>query len=648
MIYSFDVFDTLITRRVLSPADVFLFQADELIREGIWKASETDWQRARMEAEVRARAQRPGGEVTLQLIYDELRSARNLPADMVARAYQLETALEAKLAVFIEANCRQLKRLVDGGDRVVLASDMYLPRSCMQEILKCAGLEHLPLYLSSEHGTTKSSGGLFKILATAEKSSFPQVFHWGDNAISDYQVPKRLGMSAEHYRASRPTESERLIHRSPHIADVKLRALLAGSMRTARLSVPSAEGTASAAVWEIGANIVGPLVLGFVLWVLRQAQDRGLRRLYFVARDGQIACKVARHLCERWGIDIECKYLYGSRQAWHLPATTRLDEYAWSWILQTGTGLSLGSILERLGMTSTETDVVSRELGIAADIKLDSAQIARCRAYLQSIEAKVLERASEKREVIRDYFVQEGFADGVPYGIVDIGWKGRLQRSLSSILVACGLYPANGVQGFYVGLVGAPQVQNRDELHGYMFSAEASKSHMPPGNLGLYELMFSADHPGVTGFRRTGDGRVDAVFRKDYGLLDHGWPLKAQHDGVMRFAGDFAICAEGYVEQSLPQIDAAIASLLRRFFRFPTPAEANAYGAAKFSQEQTEHTYRELAPSVTLAELALLLTKGTEARQAKTLWLEGSIQRTSEHTASVARSLLLRALSVAR
>lgn len=640
MIYSFDVFDTLITRRVLSPADVFLFQADELIREGIWKASESDWQRARMEAESRARAQRPGGEVTLQLIYDELRRKCNLSVDVVARAYQVETALEAKLAVFIEGNCRQLKVLVDGGDRVVLASDMYLPRSCMQEILKCAGLEHLPLYLSSEHGTTKSSGGLFKILASAENSTFPQVFHWGDNAVSDYEVPKRLGMSAEHYRASRPTASERAIHRSPHIADVKLRALLAGAMRTSRLAVPFAEGTASAAVWEIGTNIVGPLVVGFVLWVLRQAQERGLRRLYFVARDGQIACKVAKHLCERWNIAIECKYLYGSRQAWHLPATTELDETAWTWILQTGTGLSLGSILDRLGMTVTETEAIALELGIALDHKLDASQIARCRTYLQAMEAKILERAGEKRELIRDYFVQEGFADGVPYGIVDIGWKGRLQRSLSSILIASGLYPDNGVQGFYVGLVGAPQAYQRDALHGYMFCSDSSKTHMPPGNLGLYELMFSADHPGVTGFHRADSGRVGAVFRRDYGLLDHGWPLQAQHDGVMRFASDFATGAEGYVKQSLPQIDAAIAGLLRRFFGAPTREEANAYGVAKFSQEQTEHSYRELAPPLTLAELALLLTKNTEQRYARTLWLQGSIQRTP----SAARSLLLRAL----
>lgn len=642
MIYSFDVFDTLITRRVFSPADVFLFQADELIREGIWKASEVEWQRARMQAESQARAQRPGGEVTLQLIYDELRRAYNLSADVIERAYHVETALEAKLAVFIDGNCRQLKKLVDGGDRVVLASDMYLPRSCMHEILKCAGLEQLPLYLSSEHGTTKSSGGLFKILATAENSTFPQVFHAGDNAISDYQVPKRLGMSAEHYRASRPTASEQLIHRSPHIADVKLRALLAGAMRTARLSVPYAEGSTAAAVWEIGTNIVGPLVVGFVLWVLRQAQDRGLRRLYFVARDGQIPCMVAKQLCDRWGIDIECKYLYGSRQAWHLPATTQLDEHAWTWILQTGTGLSLGSILERLGMTVAETEVIAHELGFARDAKLDSSQLTRCREYLQGMEAKILERASEKRAVIRDYFVQEGFADGTPYAIVDIGWKGRIQRSLSSILMACDLYPPNGVQGFYVGLVGKPQMHPRDELHGYLFSADASKTHLPPGNLGLYELMFSADHPGVTGFTRDGNGRAVAVFRKDYGLLDHGWPLQAQHDAVMRFASDFAICAENYVSQSLPQIDAAIASLLRRFFSFPTREEANAFGTAKFSQEQTEHSYREMAPVLTFAELVLLLTKGTEARYAKTLWLEGSIQRTP----GAFRSLLLRALRV--
>ena len=640
MIYSFDVFDTLVTRRVLSPADVFLFQADELIRHGLWTATEADWQRTRMEAEAHVRTQRRGGEVTLELIYEELRRRCGLSNIAAARAYDLETKLEAEMAVLIEPNCRELKALEAGGERVVLASDMYLPRTCMQEILKCAELAHLPLYLSCEHGTTKSSGGLFKILASTENALLPHVSHRGDNAISDYKVPRRLGMSAEHYRAPRPTYAESSMHRSPHVENVKLRALLAGAMRTARLASPFAERTRPHAVWETATNTVGPLVVGFVLWVLAQAQERGLKRVYFVARDGQIAWKVARHLCMQWNIAIECRYLHGSRQAWHFPATTRLDEHAWSWIFQAGAGLSLRSILERLAITPSELQQAATHLAIEPDTSLGASELERVRSYLQSIEARILERAREKRALIRDYFVQEGFGDGTPYGIVDIGWKGRLQRSLSTILAASDLYPERGVQGFYVGLVGETLRFRRDTLHGFLFSSDVSASHLEPGHLGLYELMFSADHPGVTGFERQPDGRIDASFRKTYALLDCGWPLSAQHEGVMRFARDFALCAAPYA-QCIPDLGAAIALNLQRFFATPTASEADAYGSARFSQEQTEHNFRELAPALTVVQLLRLLSRRAEQRYASTLWLEGSIRRTP----GALRSLLLAMLA---
>jgi predicted HAD superfamily hydrolase len=79
-------------------------------------------------------------------------------------------------------------------------------------------------------------------------------------------------------------------------------------------------------IWDTTASAVAPMLFGFVHWCLVEAQKKGIQRLYFVARDGQILQKIAQVICHNWGYTIDCRYLYGSRQAWHLPAIQEIGE----------------------------------------------------------------------------------------------------------------------------------------------------------------------------------------------------------------------------------------------------------------------------------------------------------------------------------
>ena len=70
------------------------------------------------------------------------------------------------------------------------------------------------------------------------------------------------------------------------------------------------------AVDEVGRWVAAPLLVPYVLWLLCDARARGLKRLYFVARDGQVLLAIARRLAPRVGFDGELRYLYGSRRSW--------------------------------------------------------------------------------------------------------------------------------------------------------------------------------------------------------------------------------------------------------------------------------------------------------------------------------------------
>ena len=110
------------------------------------------------------------------------------------------------------------------------------------------------------------------------------------------------------------------------------------------------EDEASPAVTDIAADVVAPLLTSFVLWTLQDAEQRGLERLHFVARDGQIMHKVARALSESLETP-ELHYLYGSRQAWYLPSVSSLQGDDLEFLVLTGQSSAPRHNLKRLNLT---------------------------------------------------------------------------------------------------------------------------------------------------------------------------------------------------------------------------------------------------------------------------------------------------------
>jgi len=76
---SFDVFDTLITRPVQRPSDMFLLTGYRLQRQFGPRVAPGEWFSIRQSAETRARKTRVEREVTLNDIYAEIAASTDLP-----------------------------------------------------------------------------------------------------------------------------------------------------------------------------------------------------------------------------------------------------------------------------------------------------------------------------------------------------------------------------------------------------------------------------------------------------------------------------------------------------------------------------------------------------------------------------------------
>ena len=83
----------------------------------------------------------------------------------------------------------------------------------------------------------------------------------------------------------------------------------------------------------------------FTQWALGRALAAGVRRLYFLSRDGWYPFRLGEALCRSWDLPIECRYLYGSRRAWRLPLAHRDPARLVGQLCGKGGGATLGDIL---------------------------------------------------------------------------------------------------------------------------------------------------------------------------------------------------------------------------------------------------------------------------------------------------------------
>ncbi len=226
------------------------------------------------------------------------------------QARQRELDLEASSLKAVPPMLARVQAARAESDAVWFLSDMYLPAVFIERVLRREGLfrDGDKLFVSGEWRASKARGDLF---AKAREQASQPITSWrhiGDNPHADELIPRAQGISAELWRDAALNRYE---VRARGEGETELwRSLLAGAMRRARLANPESE-PARRVIWDTGCDVVGPVLFGFVHWCLAQAAERGLHRLYFVARDGQLLHRIAERLAPALGFDVECRYLHG-------------------------------------------------------------------------------------------------------------------------------------------------------------------------------------------------------------------------------------------------------------------------------------------------------------------------------------------------
>ena len=300
-VVSFDLFDTLLQRRMLSFEEIRQLSSTRLMRHldrRLFGTPETVSDRRHHVATVlRDSVVLATREPPLQAIVGRLLATggdmdederRRLAGDAVA----FELALETEALVAHPDAGTVLAALRRAGKRAVALSDMYFSPEDMDALLEAKGLRRSfdAVFVSTGIGETKHEGRVFDVVRQRLGVPPDRILHVGDNAVSDVGNAVAAGWSA---------------------------ALIADHFPR----IPPAETLDGEALLV---DLASGIMAAFLMAVLMRARMNAARRVFFLSRDASVMLRLwerVRRANPRLAAEydgIEVRELCVSRAATHV------------------------------------------------------------------------------------------------------------------------------------------------------------------------------------------------------------------------------------------------------------------------------------------------------------------------------------------
>lgn len=640
---SFDVFDTVLTRAVGSPASSFLLLGNKLKSLELIDCSAESFARARAEAERRAFINAGGIDsgVTIEQIYAELSTVLKISRLQTHELITEEMEIERLLLQPVPQARQLVESARANSKKVAFISDMYLDGEVIKQLLTEKGLSTSEdtCYVSSDYAKTKHSGRLYAEFLKQEGVNPIQVTHCGNHPDSDVKSAQLQGLQTRPFYEGNLNRYERVLEEESWASE-GLSSVMAGAARLTRLTVHVASAKEKH-LRNISASVAAPILIGFILWLLRRAQKLGLKRLYFVSRDGQILFEIASRLIKKLNYDCDLRYLYGSRQAWMLPSIINTDErHLRRACIFEAHNVSVNSALDRLNIQPGEIKdklIAATDLGEAQwNDNLTVRQRDVLRKFILNdgfVQSLIVERAKEKRTVVVDYLRQEGLLEDVPYGMVDLGTAGTLHCALSTILKSVNARP---LTSFYLGYRHNDLDTYYGSLEAYFFDYRQQVGFECRGLSDMLEIICSGDHGSVVGYKEE-NKQIQPVLTEQVNQKVMDWGYEKVRETIHFFAE--TIVLDATLVNPWTDVRNSVLRAFETFWKHPSLAEANAWGS--FLMEDgwgNKAQWLQIAEPYQWKHLSRILKK-KQFQLRKHWWVGGAISLTPPPLQSILKAM---------
>lgn len=466
-VISFDMFDTLLHRQLNYPQDLHELTQLSIRHHPISKKYPIlgqSYSVNRLQAERVARNERlkyhEDSEVTLEEIYEVLGEILGIHQKDLDILLNLEIHSEL-LVLHPNKDMKEAYTYAQGlNKKVIITSDMYLQEAQLRNILICLDFDvtNVDIYSSCDYRQSKALGTLYDNILTSFKDK--KVLHIGDNEVSDKENAEKKGINAYLYEFQ-PIKDLFLYDSS-----------ITTSLVLGTIKKVYKENKERSFYNQLGINVFGPLVTGYIIWLLSKLCHSDYDKILFFARDGFIPFQlINKHLidCEdstsRVFTDLPpIHYVHISRCSSTLPTLFDFDIKKASRIIAGQEPRQIGEWLKLYGISDANQYIGQLQAaGFESSSSIASSKDERIPFLLGLLSTIIQSTLHEETENALRYF---NTFKGEKLAIVDIGWYGSLQQNLSKLF---NLENPCTIDGYYFSLW-THETFSRESLHDRYFS----------------------------------------------------------------------------------------------------------------------------------------------------------------------------------
>ncbi|WP_018305798.1 HAD-IA family hydrolase [Desulfitobacterium hafniense] len=589
---SIDIYDTLLLRMVRKPDHLFELmykRSPDLFPDHI---DGDDWREIRTRTEVDARkdifTETGRKEITLPDIYNRLPSIIKNRNEIL----KLELECEKGYSYVNEEIAEFLKYVRNRNMKIVLTSDMYLSADNLKVILTHNNFDLSSvdrIYVSSDCNATKKTGELFRKILDDYKIAPEDMLHVGDHRISDFSVPRGMGISAYWYDLIRTASLSYPQLRIEEAVFGNICGEIFATRLIAALNAPKAD---EERFWYgLGAMELGPLMTLATEWVLDIAEKESIKQIFPLMREGKFLSELLLQAKAARKSDVRIKPLYISRKALYPALLGVLKEKDIQYLLTTHQ-MKLKSLLELL-----QIEEVKSEFAQYLDVEINALKQVvdnhgksiyailerkiKDKAYLNDIKA----RNQEADVLLFRYLTQMGMTHE-PYLTFDIGWRGNVQNAIQRIM------NKNKVltQGIHLLMNGKKFILNERNLEdscdirGYTGNFGKNEKEITGLTNHVLELFLMCDEGTTVGYQDQ-DGQALPVTQKiDYDE-NQKRAVRLVQMGALNFQREYLKLKAKKSQQLLgSDYEKETLRLMLRLLQYPTTREAKMIGNLSFDQ----------------------------------------------------------------
>ncbi len=527
-IISFDIFDTLITRKIYNPSDLI-----GILESYVKKTYKIiDFKRIRINAEYNVRVSKDfKGDCSIDEIYENIKELTNLDDNQCKKIKEKEIELELDFIIPRKEMLELYNWLKKDNKKIILISDMYLTSDIIKKMLNKCGYDNWDeLLVSSEVGYRKDNGAIWEYYFnnyTKNKSTI----HIGDNEHSDIQRLCDMGKPFIHVMQSKKMFC--LSNYATFINNYKNKRTIGDEVALGLIvnkqlyNNPFKFNETLYGINtynELGYTIFGPIFAQFFNYLAKECEKNNTDELLFLAREGYFLEPLYQKYCKILKIKpVKSKYFLTSRRSTSVACIETMEDV--KEIMMSGYEGSIKNLYKtRLGL----------------DLDIEDKFIK-----LESSKDEVLKNIEDNFNVYKKIFNKERNnylkyckknIKGKNVAVVDLGYSGTIQYYLIKLL-------NKKINGYYFILT--------DNIKPLKLGGKASfcynfKSETCEKNIYNFSMILESFLTAPIGQLIKFDDDGNPIYKNEN--IDESFieKLKQINDGIFAFFDDYLVLAKKY------------------------------------------------------------------------------------------------------